>query len=75
MGLIGNSILRFIRAEEGDKVENFYDSPNYDRGNYHNSYRSNSGDRRIEFSGQNRGRPSYEQNYKAGNFRGNVRMY
>ena len=49
-----------------------------------NSYRSNSGDRRIQFGGrtqygQNRGRPRYKQNYRndyrRGNFRGNVRMY
>ena len=40
----------------------FYDSHNYDRGNYQGGYRSNSRDRRIQFSGQNRGRLSYEQN-------------
>ena len=75
MGLIGNSNLKFIRAEEGDKVDIFYDSHNYDRGNYQNRYRSNSGDRRIQFSGQSRGRPRYEQNFRRGNFRGNMRMY
>ena len=32
-----------------DKVENF-DSHNYDRWNYQNRYRSNSGDRTIQFS-------------------------
>ena len=53
----------------------FYDSHNYDRGNYQNRYRSNSRDRRIQSSGQSRGRPRYEQNYKRGNFRGNMRTY
>ena len=53
--------------------------------NYQNRYRSNSGDRRIQFSGsiqyrQNyRGRPRYEQNYRndyrRGNFRGNMGIY
>ena len=50
----------------------------YDRRNYQSKYKSNSGDR-IQFSGQNRGRPRYEQNYRndyrRGNFRGNMRMY
>ena len=54
---------------------NFYDSHNYDRGDYQNRYRSNSRDREIQFSGQSRGRPRYEQNYRRGNFRGNMRMY
>ena len=39
---------------------NFYDSRNYDRGNYQNRYRSNSGDRRIQFSAQSRDRPRYK---------------
>ena len=43
---------------------NFYDVCNYDKGNYQNRYRSNSRDRRIQFSGQSRGRPRYEQNYR-----------
>ena len=46
---------------------NFYDIYNYDRGNYQNIYRSNGRDRRIQFSGQSRGRPRYEQNYRRGN--------
>ena len=52
---------------------NFYDSHNCDRGNYQNRYRSNSRDMRIQFSGQSRGRPRYEQNYRRGNFTGNLR--
>ena len=57
----------------------------YDRCNYQNRYRSNSGDERIQFSsriqyGQNyRCRPRYEQSYRNDfrieNFRGNVRIY
>ena len=35
---------------------NIYDKCNYDRENYQNSYRSNGGDRRIQY-GQNIGRP------------------
>ena len=54
---------------------NFYDSHNYDRGNYQNRYKSNSGDRKIQFSGQSRGRPKYKQNYRRGNFRGNMKTY
>ena len=40
---------------------------------YQNGYRSNSGDRRQYR--QDRGRPRYEQNYRRGNFRGNMRSY
>ena len=54
---------------------NCYDSYNYDRGNYQNRYRSNGRERRIQFSGQSRGRPRYEHNYRRGHFRGNVRTY
>ena len=53
----------------------FYDSHNYDRVNYQHRYRSNSGDRRIQFSKESRGRPRYEQNYRRGNLRGNTRSY
>ena len=63
MGLIGNSNPRFIRAED-----------NYDRGNYQNKYRSDSSDRRNQYR-QNRGRPRYEQIYRRGNSRGNMRIY
>ena len=62
------------------KMRNFYD-----RHNYQNRYRSNSGDRRIQFSGkiqygQNyRGRPRYGQSYRndfrRGNCRGNMTAY
>ena len=52
---------------------NFYDTHNYDRGNYQNRYRSTSKDRRIQFSGQSRGRLRYEQTYRKGNYRGNYR--
>ena len=57
---------------------NFYDKLNYDRRNDQNRYRSNSGDRRIQY-GQNRGRPRYEQNYRndyrRGNLKNNMRTY
>ena len=41
-----------------------YDSHNNDRGNYQNRYRSNSRDRRIQFSGQSTSQPRSEQNYR-----------
>ena len=63
------------QSRRREQSRNFYDSHNYDRGNYQNRSRSNSGDRKIQFSGQSRGRSRYEQNYRRGNFRGNVRMY
>ena len=59
MEQIGNSNLRFIKAKDEDRVEIFYYAHNYDRGNYQNSYRSNSRDRRDQFSGRSRGRPRY----------------
>ena len=46
---------------------------NYNQRTYQNRYRSNSGDR-GQYR-QDRGRPRYEQNYRRGNFRGNVRSY
>ena len=67
------------QSKSRGQSRNFYDTHNCYRGNYQNRYRSNSRDRRIQFSGQSRGRPRYEQNYRndhrRGNFRGNVRMY
>ena len=50
---------------------------NYNQRNYHNRYRSNnrsnSGDR-GQYR-QDRGMPRYEQDYRRGNFRGNMRSY
>ena len=63
------------QSKRRGQSRNFYNTCNYDRGNYQNRYRSNSGDRRIQFSGQSRGRPRYEQNNRRGNFGGNVRVY
>ena len=54
---------------------NFYDSHKYDKGNYQNRYRSDSGDRRIQFDRRSIGKPRYEQNYRRGNLRGNARSY
>ena len=54
---------------------NFYDGCIYDQQGYKNRYRSNSRDRRGHFGGQSRGRPRYEQNYRGGDFRGNVRTF
>ena len=50
-----------------------YDRWNYDQWSYQNRYRSDSGDRRQYR--QDRGRTRYEQNYRRGNFRGNVRNF
>ena len=75
-----SSRLKYIKAKEGDRQK-----CNYNQRNYQNKYRSNSRDRRIQFSsriqyGQNyRGRPRYEQNYRndyrRGNFKGYGRMF
>ena len=66
---------KIYQSRRRGQSRNFYDSHNYNRGNYQNRYRSNSRDRRIQFSGQSRGRPRYEQNYRTGNFRGSMGMY
>ena len=50
-----------------------YDRCNYDQQSYLNKYRSDSGDRRQYR--QDRDRPRYEQNYRRGNFRGNIRNF
>ena len=54
---------QIYQSRRRGQSRNVYDSHNYDRGNFQGRYRSNSGDRRIQFSGQNRGRPRYKQNY------------
>ena len=46
---------------------------NYNQQNYQNRYRSDSGGRRQYR--QDRGGPRYEQNYRRGNFRGNIRSF
>ena len=46
---------------------------NHNQRSYHNRYRPDSGDRR-QYS-QDRGRPGYEQNYRIGNFRGNMKSF
>ena len=74
MGLISNSNLRFIRAEEGDKVEIFMTHIIVIEGIKQNRYRSDSSDRKNQYR-QNRGRLRYEQNYRRGNFTGNARLY
>ena len=66
---------QIYQSRRREQSRNVYDSHNHDREDYQNKYRSNNGDRRIQFSGQSRGRPMYEQNYRRGNFRGNMRMY
>ena len=50
-----------------------YDRCSYDQQSYQNKYRSDSGDRRQYR--QDRGRPRYEQIYRKGNFRGNMRNF
>ena len=67
------------------QTRNFYERHNYNHRNYQNRYRSDSADRKIPFSGriqcgQNyNDNPRYEQSYRndfrIGNFRGNVGMY
>ena len=68
----------------GGQSRNFCNRHNYDQLGYQNRYRSNSGDRRIQFSGriqygQKEVGLGYEQNYRndyrRGYFRGNMRMY
>ena len=69
-------IYQSKRRGQGKK---FYDTHSYGRRNYPNRYRSNRGDRRIQFSGPSRGRPRYEQNnrndFRRGNVGGNERTY
>ena len=53
------------QSKRREQSRNFYvDIIMYDKGHYQNRYRSNSGDRKIQFSGQSRGKPRYEQNYR-----------
>ena len=65
--------LQFYQGKRRGQNRGSYDRHNYDQQGYQNRYRSHSGDRRQYR--QDRGRPRYEQNYKGGNFRGNVRTY
>ena len=46
------------QSKQRGHSRNSYDLHNYDRWNYQNKYRSNSGERRIQFNRQGRGRPS-----------------
>ena len=50
-----------------------YDRCNYDQQGYQNKSGSDSGDRRQYR--HDRGRPMYEQNYRRGNFRDNMRNF
>ena len=75
---------KIYQGKRREQMRNFYYRQNYDQRNCQNRYRSNSGDRRISFSGriqygQNyRDRLRYDQNYSRdfgrGNFRGNIRL-
>ena len=47
------------QSKRRGQSRNFYETCNYDRRNYQNRYRSNSGDRRTQFSGQSRDSPKY----------------
>ena len=68
------------QSKRRGQTRNFYDRPNYQ-----NRYRSNIGDRRIQFSDRiqyeenYRGGPRYGQIYRndygRGNYRGNMKMY
>ena len=55
---------QIYQSKRRGQSRNIYDAHNNDRGNYQKRYKSNSGDRRIQFSEQIRGRPRYEQNYR-----------
>ena len=86
MGIIGNSNLRFIRAEEGDNVEFFMThiimiekivKSDTDQivvmGEISiDKAELDPGMNKIR---QNQGRPRHEQNYARGNFRGNARLH
>ena len=73
---------KIYHSKQSRQMGNFYDQNDYDQKKYQDRYRSNSGDRRISFSGriqygQNyRDRLMYNQNYrgdfKRGNFKGNL---
>ena len=66
------------------QMRNICDRHNYGQRSYQNRYRTNSRDRRIEFSGRihygqnDRDIPRYDKNYRRdfgrGNFRGNIRL-
>ena len=43
---------QIYQSKRRGQSRKLYDIHNYDRGNYKNRYRSKSGDRRIQFSGQ-----------------------
>ena len=47
------------QSKRRGQSRNFCDKHYYDRRHYQNRYRSNSGDRGIQFSEQNRGRQNY----------------
>ena len=64
--------LQIYQSKRRGQGRNIYKSHSYDRENYQNRYRSNSGDRGIQFSRQSRDRLRYEQNFRRGNFRGNI---
>ena len=64
---------QIYQSKRRGQGRNLYDSHNYDKGNYQNRYRSDSGDRKIQFNRQSRGRPKYDPNYRREKFRGNAR--
>ena len=70
---------KIFHSKRRGQTRNFYDKHNYDPRNYQNRYRSHSGDRRIQYGKNYRGRPRYEQSYRndfrRGNFKSNARMY
>ena len=56
-GMIRKFTPQMYQIKRRGLSRNFYDTCNYDRGNNQNRYRLKSGDRRIQFSGQSKGRP------------------
>ena len=68
---------QIYQSKRRGQSRNFYEKCNYDWRNYQNRYRSNSG--RIQYGQNYRSGPRYGQGYRndfrRGNFGGNVRTY
>ena len=75
---------KMYQSKRTGQTRNIYNRCSYDPRNYQNRYRSNSGDRRISFSGriqhgQNyrdnlRCNHNYKNDFRRANLRGNVRL-
>ena len=65
---------QIYQGKRRGQSRSFYDRCNFDQWDYQNRNRSNSGDRKIQFSGQSRGRPRYGQDYRNDYRRGNLEV-